>query len=130
MKRKSTGEKELFEQLIIERAVDGKIFSFVSGADISHLLSTSFAYNLFAHVIPKKGHNRLTFHSKEQRKKYLILNPENIVFLTPREHHLVDNGTEEQRKKHEEMNNMSFDKFYKLQEELIIKIQDEINNPL
>lgn len=93
--------------------------SVISGADLSGLINTSFFVNCFAHVIPKKGHNRLNFTSTKQREELLVYNEQNILLVSPKEHHLIDHGTEEQRREYERKFNCSFDVFFNYKENLL-----------
>ncbi len=97
--------------------------SFVSGMNLKSYLDCYLRYNCCAHVIPKAGHLRLKFPNKESRIRHLVTNPENMVLITPMEHHLIDHGTEDARKKYEKVWNCDFSKFYDLKESLITKIQ-------
>lgn len=74
-KRKPTGEKQVFQALWEKREHK----SFISGLNVKPIANT------FAHVLSKKQFPKLR------------LNERNIVFLTAREHHLYDAGTEEER---------------------------------
>lgn len=58
----------------------------------------------YAHVLCKKQFPNFRLEKR------------NIVFLTPREHFLFDQGTEEQRMDYEIKNNVNFDKLFKLRE--------------
>jgi len=61
--------------------------SFVSGLFLREFMSTELAYNCFAHVLAK-GLNQFPYFKYYAR---------NIVLLTPGEHALLDQGTEEAR---------------------------------
>ena len=61
--------------------------SFISGSILRDMEQTPFFYNCFAHILAK-GQNKYPYF------KHLY---KNIQLLTPHEHHLLDNGTEEQR---------------------------------
>jgi len=62
--------------------------SFLTGLWLRSFQGTALFYNMFAHVLAK-GQNKYPYF-----KHYL----KNIVLLTPGEHALYDNGTEEARK--------------------------------
>lgn len=104
--------------------------SMVSGANLRRFENTNFFFNLFAHVIPKNGHNRLIFHDKALKNKLLRLNPMNVVLLTPKEHYLIDHGTKDKRKEYEQKYKISFAPFYDYKEELIKYIKNEIEKNL
>jgi hypothetical protein len=80
-KRKITGEKSLFDKIWDKR----KHVSFISGISLERYISSNRYVNLFAHLLSKKQYP--SFRLKE----------DNIVLLTPREHYLLDNGTDNQR---------------------------------
>ena len=117
-------EKQLFDQIIAERPP----VSYISGQPLGSYLNSIFRYNCCAHVIPKKGCIELTFPNTATREKYLRLNPENIVLITPSEHVLVDQGTEDQRRKHELNLHCTFDDFYMKKDALIQKIKKQLED--
>jgi len=61
--------------------------SFLTNVWLRDFLNTPLWYSCFAHVLPK-GLNKYP---------YFKLYARNIVIVTPDEHHLIDNGTDEQR---------------------------------
>ncbi|MBT7928817.1 hypothetical protein HN682_02705 [Candidatus Peregrinibacteria bacterium] len=87
----------------------GKVYSQISGIDITWTYGTDLWVNCFAHIL-----------NKEMWRRYK-LNPNNILIVSPDEHSLLDQGTVKQRKDYETKNNCSFDLFYtkkdKLQQE-------------
>jgi hypothetical protein len=92
--KKATGEKELFEQIAIER--EWKCF--VTGQTLWELKSSQFS-----HVLPKALNKFPLFK----------LNPDNIVLLSDEAHRLWDFGSREELKKDSE-----WDKMFKLEAEL------------
>jgi hypothetical protein len=100
-KTKKTGERALFESLWETRT---KV-SYLSGKDLSRT-PDFLMLNIFAHVLPKGKY-----------PKYR-LNAENIIFLDPDEHYLLDFGTEDQREKYAKENNCSWEDIYRLAEKL------------
>lgn len=96
-KRKPTGELAIFKAIWDSTR---KKVSVVSGKPIY-----KFHISCFAHVLAKGKHPKLR------------LLPENIVYLTPEEHFLYDQGTEEQRKKYPD----DWEKLYRYREELKAK---------
>ena len=64
--------------------------SFISGLHLRHLMNTPYFLNIFAHVLSKKQYPYFKYYAG------------NIVLLTPGEHGLFDQGTEEKRKKYAE----------------------------
>lgn len=61
--------------------------SFISGFWLREFMGSPFFFNLFAHVLPKA----------QNKFPYFRYYYKNIVLLTPGEHALWDNGTEEAR---------------------------------
>ena len=127
LKKRKTGEKDVFEAILTER----KLKSFISGIDLRPYVGGMFHFNIFAHVIPKNGTIRLNFTSTSQKDKVLRLNKDNIVLLTPEEHNLLDFGSKESRKKYsydksKEGFIVNWDKLYDKKEKLIEMIQDEL----
>lgn len=117
-------EKDLF--LSIYRNSNKR--SEISGKDLRKYENSPYFFNCFAHIIPKRGSTRLARLTPEQKEILLRLNPENIMLVTPEEHYLIDFGTEEQRKKYEEENNCSFDKFFQRKDFLINLINQKLSN--
>ncbi len=83
-RRKPTGEKALFEQIWAER----RPFSYLTGLPLTQHYHSAKRVNMFAHILAKGKYPRYR------------LKKENIVLLTPYEHWLFDQGTEEQREKY------------------------------
>ena len=83
--RKPTGEKEMFEEIWNERTH----VSFLTDVSLDKYMGSPFYFSLFAHVLSKK-------HFPLKR-----LDKDNIVLLTPREHVLFDQGTNEEREEYE-----------------------------
>lgn len=125
LKRKKTGEAIIFKEILEER----EIRSFISKIDLRPYVHGIMHANLFAHVIPKNGSVRLNFISKEQKDKYLRLNKDDIVLLTPYEHQLFDHGTRAQRNEYAQQKakegiTVTWSKLYDKKEKLIIAIQE------
>ena len=102
--RKATGEGILFKMLFTTR----KHISFISELPIDNI-----DHSNCAHVLAK-GQNKYP--------KFKLLD-KNIVFLTKEEHHIYDNGTEEQRIKYQEEKAkegviVNWKKLYDLRDEL------------
>lgn len=95
---KPTGELALFTSIWHTR----KHESFISGKKL-HEFNVSF----FAHVLSKKQHPKLRLFDR------------NIVLLTPEEHTLYDQGTEDLREKYAQRTGADWSKLYKLKEELL-----------
>jgi len=91
-----TGEYALFQAIWAVRPHK----SVVSG------LPLHFSVSIFAHVL-----------SKKQFPQYR-LSDRNIQLITPLEHHLWDQGTEEQRKKYAEVHGADWSILHKISEEL------------
>ena len=108
---KPTGQKILFETLISIR----KHISFVSELKIAPI-----NHGNCCHVLAK-GQNKYP--------KFKLYD-KNIVFLTIKEHHLFDNGTEEQRKQYArdlwELNKIvvNWEKLYQLRDELLFEYSE------
>ena len=81
----------------------------LSGLLLKNFYNTDKWYSCFAHVL-NKGLYPL-----------YKLNPDNIILLHPDVHTCIDQGTEEQRKLYESINNMSFKRFYEIRKILLIK---------
>jgi hypothetical protein len=99
--REPTGEAEIFEEIWNERPHKSEI----SGRDVGCFEDFMFP-NLFAHVLPKGKYPKFR------------LRKDNIMILNPREHLLIDMGTQAQRDAYEKENNCSFRVFYERQEQL------------
>lgn len=97
-------EKELFHKIWDEREHK----SFLTGRAITIKEGTSFWFSLFAHVLAKG------------KAKYpcFKLYSRNIILLTPEEHNLLDQGTEEQRQKYALKYGCNWSKIYNLRDEL------------
>ena len=103
--------------------------SFISGKDLTQYQNTNFFIWCFAHVIPKNGLSNLVFPNKTMKDELLRHNKENIVLVDPHEHHLIDHGTEDERKEYERVTfNCSFKPFYDLKEELVNKFKERIKD--
>ena len=104
--KKATGEKIVFEMIYEERPH----ISFISGLHVDCI-----AHN-FAHVLSKGSYPKFR------------LRKDNIVFLTPEEHHLYDFGTEEDRVRYvdrmkEDGIDVDWDKLYSLRDKLKLEYQ-------
>lgn len=75
---------------------------------LSRISLFEFNVSMFAHVLAKAQNKYPKF------KK----NKENIILLTPHEHHLLDNGTEVQRMLYAKKHFCNWEPIYKLREEL------------
>ena len=95
---------ELFENIW----ENGNKRSFLSNLPIKIHRESNFWYNIFAHVLSK---------SQSKYPKFKLYS-KNIVQLTPYEHFLLDQGTQEMREKYAEEFNCDWDKIYSLKEEL------------
>jgi len=83
--------------------------SFVSGLYLRDYMNTPYFYNCFAHILAK-GINKYPHY------KFLA---RNIALLTPAEHSLFDQGTEEQREKYcDEVKSANWQPLYDLRDEL------------
>lgn len=60
----------------------------------------------------------MVIKDKEFMRKWVRENKDNIMLVTPEEHRLLDQGTEEQRKKYEIENSCSFDRFFEKKDAL------------
>lgn len=96
----------MFMSLWENAKVGGKVYSQISGIDITWTYGTDLWVNCFAHILAKGIFPRYK------------LNPKNIIIVSPDEHSLLDQGTKEQRKDYEIKNNCSFDSFYTKKGEL------------
>lgn len=86
--------------------------SFVSDLFLRKFMSTDLAYNCFAHVLAK-GLNQYPYF------KYYA---KNIVLLTPGEHALLDQGTEEARISYAlDVKSANWQRLYDLREELKVE---------
>ena len=113
-KRKPTGEKVLFDKLW----QDLPHVSFLSGVDLNTFVRTPYFYHMFAHVLSKK-------QFPDQR-----LNQDNIIFLSPSEHRMLDQGTIKERKYYVEVMKelgieVDWDRIEKLKNELLLSINNE-----
>lgn len=106
-KSKPTGERILFQTIWNTR----ERVSFLTGQKLDTVPIFLF-YNMFAHVLPKGLYPKFR------------LNENNIILLTPREHHLLDFGTEDQRSSYAEKHNCSWDKVYKLRDKLKLRYNE------
>jgi len=83
--------------------------SIVSGLPLSQYVNTPFFFSCFAHILAK-GMNKYPYY------KFLA---KNIALVSPSEHHLYDNDTEEQRTRYcSEVKTANWQPLYDLQEEL------------
>tara|TARA_R110000803_G_scaffold16197_8_gene44500 strand:- start:12236 stop:12724 length:489 start_codon:yes stop_codon:yes gene_type:complete len=82
--------------------------SFLSGLPINIREGSSFWYNIFAHILAK---------GQAKYPKFRLYS-ENIIFLTPEEHLLLDHCAKEQRDKYAEKYNCDWSVVYDLQEKL------------
>ena len=80
---KPTGEGILFKGIIDTR----RNYSFLSGLNIVEIDNT-IDHNNCHHVLNKKDYERFRLYDR------------NIILITKYEHHLIHNGTEEQREKY------------------------------
>ena len=107
LKRKATGEAEVFRKIWGAR----KRVSFLSNRSVAHIEEgSSFWYNLFAHLLPKRKY------------KSLRLEPKNIIILHPEEHSLLDQGTEEQREAYAEKWRCDWGKVYREREKMLQRL--------
>jgi hypothetical protein len=81
-KPKFTGERKMFQKIYDER----KHVSGITGDSIEAWLGSYASLNCFAHILPKKGVNQITFPSEEIKDELLRLNPVNVMLMTPEEH--------------------------------------------
>jgi hypothetical protein len=102
-KKKPTGEYALFEAIWATRPHE----SFISGEPLDKYYGTDFWVNLFAHVLPKKNYPKFRLYDK------------NIVLLTPYEHQILDQGTEDQRRKYARECRCSWINLFDLKRKLI-----------
>lgn len=97
------GQKDLFCKIWLTRPPK----SFITGYDLSRWGNGSMFFSLFAHVLPKGKYPELK------------LKEENIVLLTPNEHALFDQGTEEKREEYARLNpTCDWEKLYDYREVL------------
>lgn len=101
--KKKTGEKSIFEHIWETRPHK----SFISGQDLDFYVYPYF-FNLFAHVLSKNKYPEFRLYDK------------NIILLTPYEHFLLDQGTEEQRSNY----NADWELIYKLKGDLIAEYSE------
>lgn len=97
---KASGEGILFNTILSTR----EHISFISGLYIENI-----DHNNCHHVLTKKDYPNFRLFDK------------NIILLTNIEHNLIHFGTISQREKYAKENNCSWDKLYKLKEELKLK---------
>ena len=66
----------------------------ISGRDITDIMDGRIEQwvQMFAHILPKKNYT------------YWRLNPRNVRMINPVAHHILDNGTKEDREKHPDWN--------------------------
>ena len=104
---KPTGEGILFDTIIATREHK----SFISGIKINNI-----SHSNMAHVLNKKKYPLFRLYEKN-----IVILHNSYPYL---EHHLFDNGTEEQREKYAKEYGADWDKLYNLKEELL----NEYNN--
>lgn len=104
---KPTGEGILFDTIIATREHK----SFISGIKINNI-----SHSNMAHVLNKKKYPLFRLYEKN-----IVILHNSYPYL---EHHLFDNGTEEQREKYAKEYGADWNKLYKLKEELL----NEYNN--
>ena len=92
----------LFREIFDER----EHVSFLSGRPLYANVDVSIWLCYFAHVLSRKMYPKF------------IIKKENIVLLTPEEHSLLDQGTEQKRKEYAEKYHCDWNKIYTLQDEL------------
>ena len=85
--------------------------SWLTNKPLPHIDEPFFIHS-FAHILPKGLY-----------KKFKVFE-DNIFLLTKEEHHLFDFGTKQERDKYAERNNCSWDKLYKLRDELKQKYRE------
>lgn len=85
---------------------------YVSKQPLNKYYGTDKYYSLFQHVLPKKRFSKWK------------LNPDNIVLLDPIIHHLIDQGTEDQRI----ASGYDYTNYYKLKDELLLKYRETYGN--
>ena len=82
--------------------------SFLSGIPINIKEGSNFWYNIFAHVL-----------SKSQSKYPMFkLYSDNIIFLTPEEHMLLDHGSSGQREKYSKEHGCDWNKVYEYRDKM------------
>jgi len=101
-KKKATGEKALFEELI--NNLDH--ISFLSGLDIDREDGQT-DHNNCHHVLNKNQYSKFRLYKK------------NIIFITRFEHNLIHFETQEQRKKYAQIQNFDWNKLELLRAELL-----------
>lgn len=84
---KPTGERAFFDAIWSDR----EHFSWLSNLPLDKYKNSSLYVNMFAHILPKGGYGKWRLKDK------------NIILLTPEEHRLFDQGTEEERQEYEYM---------------------------
>ena len=102
--KEPTGEAVLFNTIWNTRNKK----SYLSGKKLDKYYGTDLFFNLFAHLLSK---------AQNRYPKYK-LNEKNIVLLTPAEHLLLDQGTEDARSKYGKENKCAWEKVYTLRREL------------
>lgn len=85
----------------------------ISGKPLDKYEGTEFFPNVFMHILDKKNYPRYR------------LSKDNLWLGTPWEHVLIDQGTQEQRKKYEQECDCSFQAFYVKREQLKIEYNGE-----
>lgn len=101
---KVSGERAMFDSIWDSR----DRVSYLSGRGLERYGGTELYLNMFAHVLSK---------SQSKYPKFKLLE-KNIILLTPREHHLLDHGTEAQREAYTNDSGCSWDRIWALRAEL------------
>jgi hypothetical protein len=110
---------ELYYQIMYDRPN----YSEISGKPLGQYLSKStFFFSCFAHIIPKSGPSTIAV-PKDIKKTFLKFNEDNVMLVTPEEHHLIDHGTEEGRAKYEQEYGCSFNVFFEKKERLLEELK-------
>jgi len=90
----------------------GSRISYLSGLPLNPFSVTKFWLSCFAHVLSKNKYPYFRFYLR------------NIIFLTPGEHALLDQGTEDQRKEYSKLVKTAvWQKVYDLRDELLSEHQ-------
>lgn len=100
-KRKPTGELSMFKEIWNERPH----ISFLTGENLDKY-ENGFFISCFAHVFSKKAYPELR------------LDKENIILLTPKEHLLLDQGTDSQREQYSKETGCEWDIIYEYKDKI------------
>ena len=110
-------------EFYMEIMYDRPNYSEISGKSLGRYLNNStYFLNCFAHIIPKSGPPSIPV-PKEIKNSFLKFNKENVMLVTPMEHHLIDHGTELGRAKYEKEYSCSFNSFYEKKEKLLEELK-------